>query len=164
MNARLIKLSLQAAYRSPDLTVKRAAVLKYIAQTLTAISFDQACDISVRLVDSAESHELNFYYRQKDKPTNVLSFASELPDEIAQMLEQKPLGDLAICIPVVVQEAAEQHKTAEAHFAHMVVHGVLHLMGYDHELGEQEAHAMEAIEIEVMQRLGFNNPYAADER
>ncbi len=164
MNARLIKLSLQAAYRSPDLTVKRAAVLKYIAQTLTAIGFNQACDISIRLIDTAESHELNFYYRQKDKPTNVLSFASELPDEIVQMLDQKPLGDLAICIPVVLQEAAEQHKTAEAHFAHMVVHGTLHLMGYDHELGEQEAHAMEAIEIEVLQRLGFNNPYGADER
>ena len=164
MNARLIKLSLQAAYRSPDLIVKRTAVIRYVNQTLTAIGFDQACDISIRLIDSAESHELNFYYRQKDNPTNVLSFASELPDDIAQLLEQKPLGDLAICIPVVLQEAITQQKTPEAHFAHMVVHGTLHLMGYDHELGEQEAHAMEAIEIEVMQRLGFANPYAADEQ
>ena len=164
MNARLIKLSLQAAYRSPDLNVKRAAVISYVNQTLTAIGFNQACDISIRLIDIAESHELNFYYRQKDKPTNVLSFASELPDDIARMLEQKPLGDLAICIPVVLQEASEQQKTVEAHFAHMVVHGTLHLMGYDHELGEQQALAMETIEIEVMQRLGFSNPYAADEQ
>lgn len=164
MNARLIKLSLQAAYRSPDLSVKRAAVISYVNQTLTAIGFNQACDISIRLIDIAESHELNFYYRQKDKPTNVLSFASELPDDIALMLEQKPLGDLAICIPVVLQEASEQQKTVEAHFAHMVVHGTLHLMGYDHELDEQQALAMETIEIEVMQRLGFSNPYAADEQ
>lgn len=164
MNARLIKLSLQAAYRSPDLSVKRTAVISYVNQTLTAIGFNQACDISIRLIDIAESHELNFYYRQKDKPTNVLSFASELPDDIARMLEQKPLGDLAICIPVVLQEASEQQKTVEAHFAHMVVHGTLHLMGYDHELGEQQALAMETIEIEVMQRLGFSNPYAADEQ
>lgn len=163
MNARLIKLSLQAAYRSPDISVKRAAVIRYVSQTLTAIGFNQACDISIRLIDLAESHELNFYYRQKDKPTNVLSFASELPDDIAQMLEQKPLGDLAICIPVVLQEAREQHKTPEAHFAHMVVHGTLHLMGYDHEISEQDALAMETIEIEVMQRLGFTNPYTADE-
>ncbi len=163
MNARLIKLSLQAAYRSPDISVKRVAVIRYVSQTLTAIGFNQACDISIRLIDLAESHELNFYYRQKDKPTNVLSFASELPDDIAQMLEQKPLGDLAICIPVVLQEAREQHKTPEAHFAHMVVHGTLHLMGYDHEISEQDALAMETIEIEVMQRLGFTNPYAADE-
>ena len=164
MNPRLIKLSLQAACRSPDLTVKRAAVIKYINQTLTAIGFDQACDISIRLVDATESHELNFYYRQKDKPTNVLSFPSELPDDIAAMLGQKPLGDLVICVPIVLEEAAAQHKTAEVHFAHLVVHGVLHLMGYDHELGEQEALAMETIEIEVMQQLGFANPYAADEQ
>lgn len=159
MNARLIKLSLQNAYRSPDLMVKRAALLKYVAQTLTAIGYDQACDISIRLVDEAESQALNAHYRKKDKPTNVLSFPSELPEEILPMLDQVPLGDLVICIPVVLQEAAEQQKTPDAHFAHMVVHGTLHLMGYDHETSEQDAEDMEAIEVNVLQQLGFPNPY-----
>lgn len=159
MNARLIKLSLQNAYRSPDLMVKRAALLKYVAQTLNAIDYDQACDISIRLVDETESQALNAHYRKKIKPTNVLSFPSELPEEILPMLDQVPLGDLVICIPVVLQEAAEQQKTPDAHFAHMVVHGTLHLMGYDHETSEQDAEDMEAIEINVLQQLGFTNPY-----
>lgn len=159
MNQRLIKLGLQNAYRSPDLLVKRAAVIKYVAQTLTAIDFEQPCDIGIRLVDNSESQSLNLHYRHKDKPTNVLSFPSELPEEILPMLDQVPLGDLVICIPVVLQEAAEQHKTPEAHFAHMVVHGTLHLMGYDHELGAQEAAEMEGLEIQVLQQLGFGNPY-----
>ena len=159
MNQRLIKLGLQNAYRSPDLLVKRAAVIKYVAQTLTAIDFEQPCDIGIRLVDNSESQSLNLHYRHKDKPTNVLSFPSELPEEILPMLNQVPLGDLVICIPVVLQEAAEQHKTPEAHFAHMVVHGTLHLMGYDHELGGEEAAEMEALEIQVLQQLGFGNPY-----
>lgn len=159
MNQRLIKLGLQNAYRSPDLLVKRAAVIKYVAQTLTAIDFEQPCDIGIRLVDNSESQSLNLHYRHKDKPTNVLSFPSELPEEILPMLNQVPLGDLVICIPVVLQEAAEQYKTPEAHFAHMVVHGTLHLMGYDHELGAEEAAEMEALEIQVLQQLGFGNPY-----
>lgn len=162
MNARLVKLGLQNAYRSPDLLVKRAAVIQYVAQTLTAIAFEQACDISIRLVDTAESQSLNLHYRHKDKPTNVLSFPSELPEEILPMLAQSPLGDLVICIPVVLAEALEQHKTPEAHFTHMVVHGTLHLMGYDHELGTTEATEMEAIEIQVLQQLGFANPYEID--
>jgi probable rRNA maturation factor len=159
VNQRFVKLGLQNAYRSPDLLVKRAAVLKYVAQTLTTINFDQPCDISIRLVDNAESQSLNLHYRHKDKPTNVLSFPSELPEEILSMLDQAPLGDLVICVPVVLTEAAEQHKTPEAHFAHMVVHGTLHLMGYDHELGTEEATEMEALEIQVLQQLGFTNPY-----
>lgn len=159
MNPRLIKLGLQNAYRSPDLLVRRALVIKYVAATLSAINFDQACDIGIRLVDHAESQSLNLHYRHKDKPTNVLSFPSELPEAILPMLAQIPLGDLVICIPVVVAEAAEQQKTTEAHFAHMVVHGTLHLMGYDHELGADEAAAMEALEIQVLQTLGYGNPY-----
>ena len=159
MNQRLIKLGLQNAYRSPDLLVKRVAVIKYVAQTLTAIDFEQPCDIGIRLVDNSESQSLNLHYRHKDKPTNVLSFPSELPEEILPMLDQVPLGDLVICIPVVLKEATEQHKTPEAHFAHMVVHGTLHLMGYDHELGAEEAAEMEELEIQVLQQLGFGNPY-----
>lgn len=163
MNHRHIKLSLQSPYRSPELTVKRPAILSYIGQTLKQLDYDSPCDISVRMVDEQESHQLNLHYRQKDKPTNVLSFPSELPEEILAMLDQVPLGDLVICVPVVIQEAREQHKTPEAHLAHLVVHGTLHLMGYDHETSEQDAEDMEALEVEIMQALGFNNPYEADQ-
>lgn len=159
MSYRHIKLSLQSPYRSPDLPIKRADILRYIGQTLKQLDYDSNCDISVRLVDEQESHQLNLHYRQKDKSTNVLSFPSELPEEILEMLGSVPLGDLVVCIPVVLQEAAEQHKTAPNHLAHMIVHGTLHLMGYDHELSEQDAEDMEAIEIEVLKSLGIANPY-----
>lgn len=159
MNPRHIKLSLQQAYRSPELTLKRTVVIDYLAHTLAAINYNKPCDLSIRLVDDTESQSLNSHYRHKDKPTNVLSFPSELPDEILAMLDQAPLGDLVICIPVVLQEAVDQQKTSTAHFAHMVVHGTLHLMGYDHELGAEQAAEMEAIEIKVLQHLGFANPY-----
>jgi probable rRNA maturation factor len=162
MSHRHIKLSLQSPYRSAELAVKRPAILSYIGQTLKHLDYDSPCDISVRLVDEQESHQLNLHYRQKDKPTNVLSFPSELPEEILAMLDQVPLGDLVVCVPVVIQEAREQHKRPEVHLAHLIVHGTLHLMGYDHETSEQDAEDMEALEIEIMKQLGFDNPYAAD--
>lgn len=159
MSNRHLKLSLQSPFRSPELNVKRHSMLKYVGQTLKHLDYDSPCDISIRLVDDQESHQLNLHYRQKDKPTNVLSFPSELPEEILNMLDSMPLGDLVICVPVVLSEAAEQQKTPEAHLAHLVVHGTLHLMGYDHETSEQDAEDMEALEIEIMQQLGFDNPY-----
>ena len=98
-------------------------------------------------------------YRGKDKPTNVLSFPSELPDEMAQFLDAFPIGDLVICIPVVLTEALEQQKVPLTHFTHMLVHGTLHLMGYDHETSDEDAEEMEGIEIEILAKLGFENPY-----
>lgn len=159
MSHRHIKLSLQSPFRSSQLNVKRSEILKYVSQTLKQLDYDSPCDISVRLVDNDESQQLNLHYRQKDKPTNVLSFPSDLPEDILDMLGSMPLGDLVICIPVVLKEAAVQHKKAETHLAHLVVHGTLHLMGYDHETSEQDAEDMEALEIEIMRQLGFDNPY-----
>ncbi|HSW13455.1 MAG TPA: rRNA maturation RNase YbeY, partial [Solimonas sp.] len=110
-------------------------------------------ELNIRIVGDAESRMLNRQYRGKDKPTNVLSFQGE-PE-----LESAPvIGDLVICAPVVAREAAEQGKALRAHWAHMVVHGCLHLLGHDHEQ-ESEAVRMEALETRILKRLGFPNPY-----
>ncbi|HHF3795142.1 TPA: rRNA maturation RNase YbeY [Haemophilus influenzae] len=114
-------------------------------------------EMTVRIVDEAESHELNLTYRGKDRPTNVLSFPFECPDEVELPL----LGDLVICRQVVEREAAEQEKPLMAHWAHMVVHGSLHLLGYDH-IEDDEAEEMESLETQIMQGLGFADPYLAE--
>lgn len=119
--------------------------------------FQQESEVTIRVVDEAESHDLNLTYRQKDKPTNVLSFPFEAPAEIALPL----LGDMVICRQVVECEAAEQQIPVDAHWAHMVVHGSLHLLGYDH-LIDAEADEMESLEAEIMQTLGYPDPYAAE--
>ena len=111
-------------------------------------------ELSIRIVDAAESRALNRRYRGKDKPTNVLAFPAELPAELGLPL----LGDLVICREVVEAEAAGQGKPLDAHWAHMVIHGTLHLVGYDHETDEQAA-AMEAIEAELLGELGWPDPY-----
>ena len=119
--------------------------------------FQEESEVTIRLVDEAESHELNLTYRGKDKPTNVLSFPFEAPPGIERPL----LGDLIICRQVVEQEAKEQQKPLEAHWAHMVVHGSLHLLGYDH-IEDDEAEEMESLETEIMLALGYEDPYIAE--
>ncbi|MBB3305336.1 MULTISPECIES: rRNA maturation RNase YbeY [Enterobacterales] len=119
--------------------------------------FQPESEVTIRLVDEAESNELNLTYRGKDKPTNVLSFPFEAPPGIELPL----LGDLIICRQVVEQEAAEQGKTVDAHWAHMVVHGTLHLLGYDH-IEDEEAEEMEALETEIMLALGYPDPYISE--
>ena len=114
-------------------------------------------EMTVRIVDEAESHELNLNYRGKDRPTNVLSFPFECPDEVELPL----LGDLVICRQVVEREAQEQDKPLMAHWAHMVVHGSLHLLGYDH-IEDAEAEEMESLETQIMTGLGFADPYLSE--
>lgn len=154
-----LSLSLQQSFEASNLVLKRAYVKKIIETTLRHIDTQSDCEIGIACVDVEESHKLNLEYRGKDKPTNVLSFPSDLPDEMAEILDSFPIGDLVICIPVVLREAEEQFKAPLTHFTHMLVHGTLHLMGYDHETSEQDAEEMEAIEIEILQKLGFENPY-----
>ena len=116
-------------------------------------------ELTIRLVDEAEGRELNKTWRHKDYATNVLSFPADVPDEL---LDIPLLGDLVICAPVVTREAAEQGKPAPAHWAHLVIHGCLHLLGYDH-IDDAEAEEMEALERELLAELGHPDPYAADE-
>ncbi len=109
---------------------------------------------SMLVTDIDEMQQLNKQYRDKDKPTNVLSFPMQSPVEAGVFL----LGDIALCAPVIKQEASQQSKSEMSHWAHMVVHGMLHLQGYDH-IKNDEAEEMEQLEIKILNQLGFSNPY-----
>lgn len=121
----------------------------------TALSHtNKPWELTIRIVENEESQQLNGEYRGKDKPTNVLSFPFEVPEGIDLPL----LGDLVISAKVVAEEAIEQSKQAHNHWAHMVIHGCLHLLGYDH-IDDDEAEEMEALEIDLLAKLNINNPY-----
>jgi len=132
---------------------------KHFSRWASAAAAGRADDgeLSIRVVDEAESRSLNSRYRDRQCATNVLAFPATLPDELGLPL----LGDLAICRDVIEREAREQGKETEAHWAHMVVHGTLHLLGYDHQT-QNQAHAMESLEVQVLQGLGYADPYAPD--
>lgn len=129
---------------------------------LLAAAHEGSAEITVRIVDEAEGRELNHEYRERDYATNVLSFPSELPAELLEALKEEmdvlPLGDLVICATVVAREATEQGKALQDHWAHLTVHGVLHLLGFDH-IEDEEAEDMEALETEVLKGLGIADPY-----
>lgn len=125
---------------------------------LLAAEHEGAAEITVRIVDEAEGRELNHEYRERDYATNVLSFPSELPDFLKDEMDVLPLGDLVICAPVVAREATEQGKALQDHWAHLTVHGVLHLLGFDH-IEDEEAEDMEALETQVLAGLGIADPY-----
>ena len=111
-------------------------------------------DLALRLVDEREGLALNRHYRGKDYPTNVLSFPAELPEGV----ELPILGDIVLCAPVVAREAIEQGKALNTHYAHLTVHGILHLLGFDHE-DDREAEAMELLERQILATLGIEDPY-----
>ena len=140
----------------PSLGLPTATQIEHWVQAALSVARHDAeeTELTIRIVSEAESAELNQAYRHKQGPTNVLSFPFEQIPEIPLPL----LGDLVICAPVVAREAEEQGKPLEAHWAHMVVHGSLHLLGYDH-IEEAEAEAMETLEIAIMSDLGYDNPY-----
>ncbi len=155
-----VDLDLQLASELTDLPTLAQLTLwsRHAIQVQDKKDEEQAKELTIRVVDEAESQELNGTYRGKEKPTNVLSFPFEAPEHIELSL----LGDLVICAPVVEREASEQKKSLEAHWAHMVIHGVLHLQGYDH-VNDTDAEVMEGLEIAILNALGYNNPYAEQE-
>lgn len=114
--------------------------------------------ISLRFVDEADSRELNRQFRGNDSATNVLSFPAEFPENIAREMQELPLGDVTICPAVLEREAAEQDKELQSHWAHLLIHGVFHLLGHDHQNSE-ESEIMENLEISALESLGITNPY-----
>ncbi|GHE21477.1 rRNA maturation RNase YbeY [Halomonas urumqiensis] len=153
-------LDLQVAIQAEGLPTQ-AELVAWVEAVLSHPSVDTGADsqreLTARLVDSDESQALNRDYRGRDKPTNVLSFPFENPPGVNLPL----LGDLVICHPVVCAEAREQEKSLRDHYAHMVVHGTLHLLGHDH-IEDAEAELMEGLEREILATLGIDDPYLAD--
>jgi probable rRNA maturation factor len=143
-----LKLATQYAARAAE-APPRSAFRKWIKAALT-----HDAEIGLRIVDEAEGHSLNRNFRNRDYATNVLTFIYDDAGASAQFLT----GDIVLCAPVIEREAREQHKNLTAHYAHLTVHGVLHLQGYEHE-SDDEAAAMERMEAEIVERLGYENPY-----
>lgn len=146
----VVQVEWQTAFLPALMTplVKRAAALAWLGEGKASVN--------VSLVSAEQSQALNHEWRDKDKPTNILSFPFELPEGWE---EKRPfLGDLIVCVPVVQIEAESQHKNMQVHMAHLIVHGMLHLQGYDHEQDE-EAQAMEQLETKLLAQLGINDPY-----
>lgn len=132
-------------------------ITRWVEQALEG-QCDEA-EVTVRIVGNEESESLNQTYRQRSGPTNVLSFPFVPPvQELPAKNVQNYLGDVVVCAPVVTHEAHAQHKELTAHWAHMVVHGSLHLLGYDH-LDDEQAQTMEALEVATLARIGYPNPY-----
>jgi probable rRNA maturation factor len=129
--------------------LKKAQCLKWLSPIV-----DKNAEITIRIVDNDESINLNNIYRKKKYPTNVLSFLVD--DEV------NLIGDIVLCAPVIEKEALEQSKKLEAHYAHLIIHGALHLYGYDHE-NKKDADIMEAKEIKILTKLGYKNPYLIKE-
>lgn len=147
--APILSLSVQYACND-DVLPSRPQVRRWVKQALEG----ESAEVTVRFVDAEEGQMLNREYRQKDYATNVLSFPYAPNPQMA--------GDLVLCLPVVLKEAAEQNKPVEAHFAHLIVHGMLHLQGYDHETSDSDAEIMEAREREILAALGYPDPYLSE--
>ncbi len=148
-----MKLALEIENASGEKVPKASAMRRWIAAALEAAGREDT-ELCIRIVGETEGRALNRQYRNRDYSTNVLSFPAGLPPELRLPL----LGDLAICAPVVIGEALQQEKAIDAHWAHMLIHGTLHLLGYDH-INDTEAAQMEALETSIVTGLGFPPPY-----
>lgn len=148
----MLELDLQLASSATNLPTE-SELRRWCELALRQRSADS--ELTIRIVDENEARELNHTWRHKDYATNVLSFPADIPEGL---LDIPLLGDLVICAPVVAREAAEQDKSLQAHWAHLVIHGCLHLLGYDH-IEDAEATEMEALERQLLAELGHPDPY-----
>ncbi|PYE40089.1 rRNA maturation RNase YbeY [Psychrobacter fozii] len=142
-----------------DKQINSDLVLPYFADIDVELWQEKAKSLDIYITDETEGRELNLEARGKDYATNILSYPSELPAAIIELMPTLALGELIICHDVIVHEAAEQEKTVAQHISHLLIHGVLHLLGFDHELGQAEQDEMEQFEIEVLAGLNLPNPY-----
>lgn len=153
-----VRLDVAVSYALPRKGVPSAASFrKWVAAALKGRI--READLAIRIVDAKEGQSLNHHYRGKDYATNVLSFPAEIPEGLPKGVKLPLLGDLVICAPVVAREAKEQGKVPNEHYAHLTVHGVLHLLGWDH-MDDKEAEAMEQLERDILAELGISDPYA----
>lgn len=142
-----------------DKRIKNGLALPYFADIDNELWQQKPKALDVYIVDGIEGRELNLEARGKDHPTNILSYPSDLPAAMFELMPTLPLGELIICHEVVVQEAAEQEKTVAQHISHLLIHGVLHLLGFDHMIGQTEQDEMEGFEIDILAELSVPNPY-----
>ena len=142
-----------------DERINHGLTLPYFADIDSEIWQEKTKALDIYITDALEGQELNLEARGKDYATNILSYPSDLPSAIIGLMPTLPLGELVICHPVVVREAAEQKKTVAQHISHLLIHGILHLLGFDHELGQAEQDEMESFEIAILAELGLPNPY-----
>lgn len=142
-----------------DEQVKEGLILPYFDDIDAEQWQEKIKVLDIYITDEDEGRELNLEARQKDYATNILSYPSDLPAAIIGLMPTLPLGELIICHVVMIREAAEQNKEAVQHISHLLVHGILHLLGFDHELGQAEQDEMERFEIEILAGLNIPNPY-----
>ena len=142
-----------------DKRVKEGLILPYFDDIDTEQWQEKIKALDIYITDENEARELNLEAREKDYATNILSYPSDLPAAIIGLMPTLPLGELVICHAVMLREAAEQNKEAVQHISHLLIHGILHLLGFDHELGQAEQDEMEIFEIEILAGLNTPNPY-----
>lgn len=142
-----------------DARMSSGLTLPYFADIDAEIWQEKSKALDIYITDVVEGRELNLEARGKDYATNILSYPSDLPAAIIGLMPTLPLGELIICHAVVVREAAEQNKTVNQHISHLLIHGILHLFGFDHELGQAEQDEMERLEIDILAGLALPNPY-----
>ncbi len=152
---KIMEIDLDVQYASAASELPDVDMLAlWVNAVLQSKQWEKSPSMTIRIVDEPEAIQLNETWRQSSGPTNILSFPFELPPGVDLLL----LGDIVICAPLVAYEATEQHKSRNAHWAHLVIHGTLHLLGYDH-IVESQTQIMENIEISILHELGYPNPY-----
>lgn len=151
---------MMAALDYIDERIKEGLTLPYFLDIDPELWQEKSKVLDIYITDEIEGQALNLEARGKDYATNILSYPSDLPAAIIELMPTLPLGELVICHGVIVREATEQEKTTAQHISHLLIHGVLHLLGFDHELGQAEQDEMERFEIEILAGLSLPNPYA----